>query len=143
MKCSFIKGLSVKLLVDGVQLQEYNDEDSIDGEEDTCTRFVEVTPDSTFRTYTHVESNFRYKLDDLLICVYLDGESVVGNLGYADPQKDNVVYDYKGAAVFRKGSWATQLFTFGSLGTSTYNRARGFLLTNVRHCKTNSLTLDS
>ncbi|KJX98147.1 hypothetical protein TI39_contig429g00043 [Zymoseptoria brevis] len=118
MKCTFIKGVSVNLRVEHADLEEYDDEDTIDGDEQTCTRYVQVTPNSTFKIRVTVESNFRYKLDDLLVTISLDGEKVVSYIAYADPQKNKVQYSYDDVKAFKNGTWQSQKFTFGSLDTT-------------------------
>ncbi|EGP88721.1 unnamed protein product [Zymoseptoria tritici ST99CH_3D1] len=118
MKANFLKGVSVKLLVDGIQLEEYNDEDSIDGEEDTCTRYVQVVPNSTFKIAVQIESNFRYRLDDLVVEVSLDGERVDDLVISSDPNRNTQYKELLGPKAFTKGKWQRQPYTFGSLDTT-------------------------
>lgn len=75
MRANFLPGISVELWTNGQKLKEFNDEDTVDGQRDTVTRYVEAVPNTEFSVHVVLEDNFRYRPNDLSVSLKLDGQT--------------------------------------------------------------------
>lgn len=120
MRVDFLPGISVELRSNGQALKEYEDEDTIDGEHATATRYVEVVPNSEFFAHLVFQDHFAYRLDDLVLGIRIDGheaESVCisPNL-YLPEQHAKLSHRIKNIG----GVGRKEAFAFGELKTSTF-----------------------
>lgn len=127
MRADFIPGLSIELRTDGQALREYADDETIDGENATATRYVEAVPNTEFSVHTSVESSFRYRLDDLRVSVCVDGQEMTGRC-YPAPAAAPVHYDIRDTVDNINGVGYRRILTFGELKTSKLLAAQRTML---------------
>lgn len=117
-----IPGLEVKILVDGVPLVEYQDEDEdVDPRAEEVTRYIECQAGSYFSIQTKFSPHFPCATTDTIVSgVLVNGkstESVARNLDY---RRLRPTSEQMGPSFEENGSWKQQQYQFTDLPKSQY-----------------------
>lgn len=123
MKCETVRGLVVKLRVEGKDLEEYSDEncETDSAEDDSRTvRYVEAVTGAHFSIELRLLNDFLYKYDDVQSLVTLDGKLLENSVYRADPSQHYVRRSIKGLARHANTGWQLEKFTFADLETSAH-----------------------
>lgn len=121
MRADFIPGLSVELCSNGRALREFDDENTISGENLTTTRYVEAVPNAQFSAHLSFEPKFRYILDDLAVGICIDGQEMTSHCLPSRPDR-HLRHHCIGESITNiNGVGHRQVLTFGELKTSKHS----------------------
>ena len=118
MKVEDCPGLTITVMVDGVDLPEYAGDIEDDEEPTERKRYVEVVPGSRFAVSMQLDRNFKYHKDAIEASVFLDGKNIVMR---CPRLKDRVIGErtiIDKIRSFQRGEYVKQRFQFAALSTS-------------------------
>ena len=73
---AILKNIKVAIRIDGQELKEYDDEDYVNDDQSSVSKYVEAASDAEFEITTSAPSWYPFTSDALQISAYLDGAYV-------------------------------------------------------------------
>lgn len=118
MRFPQIPGISVELFANGQALPEYIDEETTDGKHGRVTRYVEAVPNTEFSIHLTTDSKFRYRLDDFVVGIRIDGQDVTNYCISPKLYPEKHRQSFSSFVTNAGGIGQRRVFTFGELKTS-------------------------
>lgn len=130
MRFPDVPGLTAKIYVNGVSLEEYDDDGEERATHSIATKYVEATSGANFAIKICFYNNFPYIGDNILCRVRVDGTAVIAPIYQP---KNCAAYLIKGRYRNTANVSTLQRFAFADLQTRKFHKVRNwFAQTNVR-----------
>ena len=116
MAITSVPGLRVNIVVNGKELQEYDDDEDEAAKPNTVTKYVEAISNATFEIRCYISSLFPHSTHDIKVSVYLDGNPIEGAILLQD-KIFRPFHTLSGACTSEGGRWFERKFCFSEICT--------------------------
>lgn len=121
MRSSTWPGLDVNLVIDGVAMQEHEDQEAENehpfSNHKTVTRYVQAVSGANFSVDLHMQQHFPYKHHDIAVRLLLDGAVAKQPIIEKGRLQSRFTHKFKGIEKLINGQWQLNRFAFADLRT--------------------------
>lgn len=116
MAITSVPGLEANIVVNGKELQEYDDDEDEAAKPNTVTKYIEAISNATFEIRWSISSPFPHSTHDFQVSVYLDGNLIEQVLSPQD-RISRPFHTLSGTHTLEGGRWFEHKFCFSEICT--------------------------